>query len=40
MMETDANTYSQTLNGAWGILWKKGMKEITRKPTELTNFGP
>jgi hypothetical protein len=46
-METEAETHSQTLSGAWGILWKKGRrtegarraKDIIRKPTESTNLG-
>lgn len=25
-METDADSHSQTLGGAWGILWKRGRK--------------
>jgi hypothetical protein len=41
-METDAESYSQTLSGPWGILWKKESKEsgVTRKPTESTHLGP
>ena len=47
-METDAEIQSQTLGGAWGVLWKsgdrteqaRGVKDTTRRPTESTNLGP
>jgi hypothetical protein len=47
-METDAETHRQTLDGAWGITWKRGgriegAKDVmysTRKPTGSTNLGP
>ena len=48
MMETDAETHSQTLGRAQGIYGRvgdrtegaRGVKENTRKPTESTNLGP
>jgi hypothetical protein len=46
-METDAETHSQAVGGAWGILWKrgriKGAKEVkvtTTNPTKSTNLDP
>ena len=47
LMETDAEIQSQTLGGAWGVLWKsgdrteqaRGVKDTTRRPTESTNLG-
>ena len=47
LMETDAETQSQTLGRAWGSLQKrgeriigaKGVKDTTRKPIESTNLG-
>ena len=47
-METDAETHSQTLGRAWGILWNRGgwivgdrgVKDTRRKPTESINLSP
>jgi hypothetical protein len=47
-METNAETYSQTIGGARGLLLKswesieaaRGIKDTTRRPTESTNLGP
>ena len=30
-METDAETHSQTLGRAWGILWKRGRKDYRKR---------
>jgi hypothetical protein len=48
-METDAETHSQTLGGAWGkshkregekIIGARRVKDTTRKPTESTDLNP
>jgi hypothetical protein len=47
-METDAETHSQTLGRAQGVLWKsegriegaRGVNNNTKQCTESTNLGP
>lgn len=48
LMETEAESQSQTVSRAWRILWKRGgktegargVKDTTRKPMESTNLSP
>ena len=48
LTQTDTDTHSQTVDGAWGLLWKnrrkdcnsKGDRNSTGRPTESTNLDP
>ena len=48
LTQTDADTHSQTVDGAWRLFWKNRRKDCgperdghsTGRPTELTNLDP
>jgi hypothetical protein len=39
-MKTDTETLSQTADEDWGVMWKSGLKDTTRRLTESSNFDP